>query len=117
MLCIHCSHDNPAGNRFCGYCGAKLETPADADLLRAERTPPSWSDRSPRDEANALLRNRNKHREEDELSASVDDSRADEVLDDAKARPLDLRDPTDPGRIVVPANGRNATHVPADEPL
>lgn len=33
------------------------------------------------------------------------------------AAPMDLRDPTDPGHIIVPANGRNVTHAPGEEPL
>jgi predicted amidophosphoribosyltransferase len=24
MECSHCQHDNPAGTRFCGQCGARL---------------------------------------------------------------------------------------------
>ena len=24
MICPHCNHDNPAGNKFCGECGAEL---------------------------------------------------------------------------------------------
>src|SRR5690242_834547 len=42
-----------------------------------------------------------------------------ELVSESKSRPvappLDLRDPTDPGRIVVPANGRNGSHVHNDE--
>jgi len=72
MFCTQCDSENPAGNRFCGNCGAKLEA-----------------------------------------------STSEAVLSEAKSRPvappLDLRDPTDPGRIIVPANGRNAIHVPEDE--
>jgi hypothetical protein len=75
MLCSQCGIENPASNRFCGECGAKLEAPTPRDIIESE----------------------------------------------TKSRPitppLDLRDPTDPGRIIVPANGRNAAHIPADEPV
>lgn len=40
-----------------------------------------------------------------------------EARSGSAGRPIDLRDPTDPGHMIVPANGRNMTHAPAEEPL
>lgn len=82
MLCTQCNTDNPATNRFCGNCGAKLEVAP---------------------------------------AAQEGPSAAAEALPEAKSRPvvppMDMRDPTDPGHIIVPANGRNMTHAPDEEPL
>jgi hypothetical protein len=100
MLCTQCGNENPAGNRFCGECGAKLQAP----IISEAETPVVSEPEAPFVGESQFT--------ESQFSESA--------VTEAKSRPVapkvDLRDPTDPGRIIVPANGRNATHVPADEP-
>jgi hypothetical protein len=110
MLCTQCGNENPAGNRFCGECGAKLQAPV---ISEAERPVVS--------EPEAPVLGESQFGESQFSESQFSESQLSEsAVTEAKSRPVgpkvDLRDPTDPGRIIVPANGRNATHVPADEP-